>query len=229
MATAKKTTKRKPKKQKADEMMDMGMNEKQSLSVKEHASKSKSPLRFIIIVAIIILLIIAVRYKQLFVVAMVNNNPITTWQLNQVMQQSYGKQTLDQIITETLLKNEAQKRNITVTQDEINQELQNVEASLGGFVTLDEALEQQGMTKKDLEDQVKLRIMVKKLVDDNVVVSDGEVEEYMEANKEYIQEGADPEQTRNDIRNYLKEQKVNEEIQSLIQELKNNANIVTFI
>ena len=158
-----------------------------------------------------------------------DNKPITSWQLNERMRQSYGQQTFDQIVVESLLQSEANKRNITVSDDEINAEFQNVEASLGGLVTLDEALAQQGMTKSDLEDQVRLRLIVTKLVDNNVKVTDEEVDQYIEENKEFTQEDSDLEQTRKDIRAYLEEQKVNEEIQALINQLKEKANIVTFI
>ncbi len=232
MATNKKTSRKKTSKkaldsiENSDEMRKtIGLSEITSSS----NSFSKNPFKFIIIIIIIILVIVAFRYKQLFIAGMVDNKPITSWQLNERMRQSYGQQTLDQIVVESLLKSEANKRNITVSDDEINAEFQNVEASLGGLVTLDEALAQQGMTKSDLEDQVRLRLIVTKLVDNNVKVTDEEVDQYIKANKDFTQEDADLEQTRQDIRAYLEEQKANEEIQALINQLKEKANIVTFI
>lgn len=232
MVTNKKTSRKKTSKKALDSIEnsdEMRKTAESSGITSSSNSFSKNPFKFIIIIVIIILVIVAFRYKQLFIAGMVDNKPITSWQLNERMRQSYGQQTFDQIVVESLLQSEANKRNITVSDDEINTEFQNVEASLGGLVTLDEALAQQGMTKSDLEDQVRLRLIVTKLVDNNVKVTDEEVDQYIEANKDFTQEDTDLEQTRKDIRAYLEEQKVNEEIQALINQLKEKANIVTFI
>lgn len=223
MATAKKTVKRKVNRQNIIPVT------KDSIVASNEIKKSFSPRKLIIIVLLIVLAILAFRYKNLFVVGMVNNQPITSFELNQRMTDAYGKQTLDQVITERLLRNEAKKRNITVSQTEIDDELKNVEASLGGVVSLDEALAQQGMTRDQLKDQVELRLIVSKLVDENVTISEEEVDKYIEANKEFVKADSDPVKTKNDIRNYLKEQKINEQVQLLIRELKEKAKIVTFI
>ncbi|MBI2029665.1 SurA N-terminal domain-containing protein [Candidatus Gottesmanbacteria bacterium] len=227
MATAKKrkTVKRVTKIKKASDMVPV----ETSIISDTKEKKVIKPFRLAVVIIIVVLALLVYRYKNVFVAGMVNNQPITTIELNNRMSDAYGKQVLDQIITEKLLLGEANSRNISVSQSEINEELTKVESNLGGMISLDEALKQQGMTKDQLIDQVRLRIIVTKLVDNNAAVTDDEVNKYMEANKEYMGDDANSEKAKNDIRNYLKEQKVNEQIQTLIRELKEKAKIVTFI
>lgn len=228
MATAKKrkTVKKDIKIKKNPDLVPV---EETSIISDAFEKKGVKPLRLVLIIVIVVLGFLIFRYKNVFISGLVNNQPITTIELNKRMSDAYGKQILDQIITEKLLLTEAKSRNISVSQSEIDEELKNVESNLGGMISLDEALSQQGMTKEQLIDQVKLRIIVTKLVDNNAAVTDDEVNKYIEANKEFMGEDANSEKSKNDIRNYLKEQKVNEQIQTLIRELKEKANIVTFI
>lgn len=167
--------------------------------------------------------------KGLLIAALVNNKPIVSFKLYQRLLKQYGKQTVDQLIVEELLFQEASRKKISVSTADIDQEIKQIEASLDKSTSLNELLSQQGMSWEDLRQRVKLQITARKLVEDKIAVSDEEVEKYIKDNKDYLPQDADEAKQKEDVRNYLKDQKINQEIQKLLQELRNSAKIATFL
>ena len=62
----------------------------------------------IITLAVIVLAILLWKFKTLFVVAIVNGRPVTRYELEQKLMGRYGKQTLDEIVSERLVTEKAQ-------------------------------------------------------------------------------------------------------------------------
>ena len=80
------------------------------------------------------------------------------------------------------------------------------------------------MSRNDLKGQIKLQLLLKKIVG-NVPVSDTEVDKYIEENKDSLPEETNPEDLRSQIKLQLEQQKLNEKIQNLVAELQKNAKI----
>lgn len=169
------------------------------------------------------------KNKKLFVAGMVNNRPITSFELYSRLVAQSGKQMFDQIVVETLIVSEAKKKNIVISETDIDSEVSKIEKSLGANTTLNDALAQQGMTLKDLRDQVKMRLTAMKLVEDKISVSDEEVSKYMTENKDFLPKDEDEAKQKETVKETLKEQKVNAQIQTLLQELKSSAKITSFL
>lgn len=91
---------------------------------------------------------------------------------------------VNELIVKNLLDQEIKKKNIKVTNDDINKELKNIIDQVGSKEKFNEILKQNGISaakfKKDLEEEVK----IKKLVDSlqTVKVSDREIENYYKKN-----------------------------------------------
>lgn len=186
----------------------------------------KTAISIVIIVAIGVL---AYMYKGIFVAATVDGSPIMRLAVIQKLEKTSGKGLLDSLINEKLIQNEARAKNISVGDDEINDQIKAIENQVATQgTTLDEALAAEGMSMNDLKKQIMFQKSVEKLLADKVNVTDEEVTKYIEDNKIPIpqgQEAALAEQIKSELRN----QKLNTEAQALMANLKSQAKIQRFV
>ena len=124
-----------------------------------------------LILGVVILFLVALN-RGLIVSAIVNGKPIFRWTVNSTLMSRFGQQTIENMITEQLIADEAKKAKLTVTQKEIDAKEQEVLKSFGGNVTLDEVLKFQGMTKSDFDEQIKLQMMLTKLIGKDITITD---------------------------------------------------------
>ncbi len=124
-----------------------------------------SPRTAIIILIIIVVGVLGYIYKGLFVAATVNGSPISRLAVVQRLERVNGSSTLDNLIAEKLIRDEAKAKGISVSNDEVNTEVKKAQdqiASQGG--TLDEALKAQSMTMNDLKNQIVLQKDLEKML-----------------------------------------------------------------
>ena len=176
-------------------------------------------------IGIVGVILVAIFFKGVFVAASVNGKPISRWSLIQRLEQQGGKNVLDSMITEELIANEAKRKRLVVSEDEINQQIKTIEASVAKQgTTLKQALERQGMTEADLRKDLQSQKIVEKLVAGKVKVTDAEVDKYITDSKTPIEEGEES-ATKIQVAEQLKQQKFQEEAQLLIASLKKVAKI----
>jgi len=188
--------------------------------------KGNKTTKIVILLAFILLFALALS-KGYILVAIVNNKPIFRMQLDQAMMSRFGKQTLEGMISEELIAKEAGRLGVTITQEEINKQEDEVLKSFGGKVNLDELLKFQGTTKAEFDSQIKLQLLVNRMMEKDVTVTDEEIATYKETNKA-IMVSSDEADLTEEARKTLIEQKVNEKIQPWFTELKNKAKIFKF-
>lgn len=162
------------------------------------------------------------------IVAIVNYKPIFRWQLNATLNSRYGKQTLEQMISEDLISTEAKKQKISVSKAEIDAKTTEIIKGLGENVTLDDLLSYQGMSKTDFENQLKLQLMVTKLLGSNVKVSETEIADYISKNQSLLTATTEAELNA-EAKAAIIDQKVTEQLQTWFQELKAKAKIFRLI
>ncbi len=168
-------------------------------------------------------------FKGAFVAAMVNGRPVTRLSVIQELEKQGGKNTLDALITEKLIDNEAKKKGITVTSDEIDLEIKNIEVSIiQQGSTLDAALLQQGMTKEALKKHLLVQKKIEKVLADKIQVTDEEINKYIQDNKVELVDGKETE-IKNQIAQQLKSQKLSQEAPSWIASLKADAKINYYV
>lgn len=198
-----------------------------SLSTKAYPKLNKNQ---IILLAAVALLAILFYFRSLFIAATVNGSPITRLSVIQRLEKTAGKQTLDSLITKELLLQEANKRKITISDQEINKEISKIEANIkkqGG--TLDQALAAQGMSQADLREQVKLQKILEKMFTDQLKVTEKEIDQFIEANKNNISQATDPSTIRESVKQQILQNKLGQKVQELISNLKKSAKIDYFI
>lgn len=246
MAT-KKVTKTTPKKKSPARKTGAVRSHTKSEEVSETVSSSKSNRKslkvsrrnIIILLSGVLILGILYYFKSAFIVATVNGQPVSRLTYIHEMENQLGQpgmksgtQALNTVVTKTLILQEAKKKNIVVSDEEINAELKKSEQSLvGSGQTLDQALTAEGLTRKDYTEQIKFQKLLEKLAGGNITVSEKEVEEYMTQNEASLPpttEASEAAALKSQIKGQLQQQKTGEKIQTLIQTLEKNAKINYF-
>jgi foldase protein PrsA len=178
---------------------------------------------------VVILLVIAYFSRGLFIAAFVNGQPISRLSVVAELERRGGAEVLDTLITQALISQEAKRSNVTVTQQELEITIAEIEASLEGQGGLDQLLLAEGMTREDLERQIRLQKLTEKILADKITVTDEEVVEYLENNADFLPEDATDEELKVLARNQLEQQKLSSEIQVWLSELRDNSNINYFV
>jgi foldase protein PrsA len=186
--------------------------------------------KFLIILFLILVGGILFYFKGLFIVATVNGQPVSRIALIQELEKRNGKQMLSSLVTQILIEQEAQKQNINVSQEEIDNEVKKVEEGLKKQgQSLDAALSVQGLTKDDFISQINLQKLVEKILAKDIKVTDKELSDYIEKNKDSIPTDLKPEEVTASARQQLEQQKLSTKAQPWIEGLQTKAKINYFI
>ena len=197
---------------------------KSSVNLKNRLSKIELKNILTAVVVVIIVLVLGLLKNQ-FVAASVNGKQINRLELIRELEKREGKRALENLVSEELIMQEAKKKNINVSDEEINRELDVIEKSVTAQgQKLDDLLALQGLTRQQLGEEVKTQIILKKLVG-KLEVTNKEVEDYIEKNKDSIPADAKMEEIKSQVKTQLEQDKVNQKIQSLVDELRKNARI----
>lgn len=156
-----------------------GINENQTKS-----SKLPWILFAIAAVAAITLLFVGKPFATSEVVAEVNGEKITKDKLYDSMVKQGGKQTLDQLITEKLIEQEAAKQKISVSDADLDKEVDDLKKQFPSEAEFSNVLAQQGMTLDDLKKELRTQVMVKKIFEPQIKISEDDIKKYFEENKQ---------------------------------------------
>lgn len=192
-------------------------------------AKRRFPLTKVALIIVILgLIAIFVSNKGLLVAAVVNRKPIFRWQLTKVLTSRFGAQTLDSMISQALVDEEARKAGITIASADIAQKESELVASLGGSVSLEDVLKYQGMTKADFEDQLRLQLTVEKLLGKDMTIADADIDRYIATNGSTLT-ATDEAGLREEAKQAIFSQQINEKLQTWFSEVKTKAKILRFL
>lgn len=183
----------------------------------------------IILIVLFVLIALLWKFRSNFIVAMVNGQPISRWQLDDKLVKRFGDQTLDSIINERLILAAARQKGVFVKSEEIDARSKQIEARLAGKMSLDDALKAQGLTRDDFRQQLEIQISIEKLFDKEATVSSSEIEDYLSKNNQSFKDATDPAQVREEVTNILKQQKVNDLFEKWFADISKNAKITKFL
>jgi hypothetical protein len=222
----KKTTKKpQPKPVKKTETVTASETSKVKLEL------SKTNKKWFVIAAITIgVLGLLFYFKNLFIAAMVNGQPIFRVAIVKQLEKNYGRQTLDYLTSKVLIEQEANKQKVVVSPAEIEEEIKKVEEELvAQGQTLDQVLLLQSMSREDLADQIKISKLVEKLSTSETQVSAEEVAEYIDTNQDFLPTDLQGEELENYVATQLSSQKQNQATQTWLMNLKQGAKIQNFM
>lgn len=181
---------------------------------------------------VIAVLGLAVYFRNVFVVAVVNGQPISRLSYINETEAVYlsdarvtaGKQALNQLVTKTLIYQEASKRNIVISDKEVDAEVATVRKTVEKSQKLEDALAAQGDTLKAYRERIRIQKMLEKLVG-KVTVVDKDVTDYIEKNKSTLPQDLSEAELKKQVRSSLEQQKFSEKVQTLITDLQKKAKV----
>lgn len=170
----------------------------------------------IVLAAALIIVLVVQKDENKTAVATVNGTKITKEQLYDKLVELGGESTLQSMITEELINQEAEKAKVTVTEADIDAEIEDLKAQFGGEAAFNAALSQSSMTLEDLRESMPMQVKIRKILEPQVTVTDDEIKEYYDTNKASFSE---EEQVR--ASHILVETK--EEADAIVKQLKEGA------
>ncbi len=182
------------------------------------------------IIAIVVLIGFLIYYnKGLFIAATVNGTPISRRAVIKELESVSGKSALESLITQKLINDEALKKGVTVTSDEVDTEIKNVETQVKAQgMTLDQALSAQGITLANLKKQITTQKKLEKILGDQIQVTDDQITQYIKDNKVSIPKGQEA-TYKEQIKNQIKQQGLSAAANELVASLKAQAKINYFV
>ncbi len=181
-----------------------------------------------VIVVLLAFIVITIVRKGYVVAAIVGGKPIYTFQVVSLLMRQFGKQTLEGLITETIISQEARKSGVSVTSRDVKAKEDQMLASLGSNVSLDELLQYQGITKEDLDRQVHIQLLVEKLVGRDVKITDTDISNVI-ATQSALFEATDEATLRENVRAYLFEQYISKNARLWFSDLQSKVKVMKFL
>jgi len=199
------------------------------------AKSKKSNLNFVIKLLIILVIgtgiyFLAQKYRGLFLAGMVNNSPVTRWELNQNMAGKYGKQTFEEIVSERLLEEALRKNGIKVTDQQTADELAKIKQQYGGEEAFQQAILQFGLSEAAATKSIKQSLGLKLLIEKNnkIEITDEAVSKYF-ADNEKTYTGKKLEEVSTEIKDLLYQQEVYTKSQEWFTQTRKDAKVTSFI
>jgi hypothetical protein len=176
---------------------------------------------------IILLMILAIWFlRDQVIVAMVNGKPITRFKVINELEKQGASQVLDSLVTMELVNQAIKEAGITVDEQEITDQMTEIEESLSAQdQDLDDILAMQNLTRADVEKDIKLNLQVDKILADKIQITEEEVMDYFETNKEFLGEDASFEDMKEDIEAQVIQEKRAEAQQEWLETLRSEANV----
>jgi foldase protein PrsA len=165
----------------------------------------------IFVVAAIVVIKIGSSLRTGGTVAIVNGERISRKELQKRLENIYGQSVLERMIEEKLVIQEGKKQKIKVKEEEITEKVNDLIRRFPSKEKFEELMRESNMTMKDVREQIKVGIILDKLVER--VIPEQEVKDYFDQHKEMFKRG---EQVR--ARHILL--KTEEEAREVLQRLK---------
>jgi len=126
-------------------------------------------------------------------VASINGQKITKDEFYDSLVKANGSQVLDTMIAKKVIKLEAEKQNITVSEDEIQAELNQYYDYYGGEQAFINVIEASGHTIEEVKDDTLINLQLKKLIAPTITITEEEMQAYFDENLDSF---AEPEKVK---------------------------------
>jgi parvulin-like peptidyl-prolyl isomerase len=205
--------------------------------------KTRTKLKIASVVAIVLIAAALVVFGNRLIdgiqrtvgVAVVNGQVISKSELEHRLIQSYGSDMTSSLVDETLVLQEAQKENISITQKDIDGQVSKITQQIAPQ-KLDDALAQRHLTHGDLERQIHVQLIVEKILGRDIKISDKDIQTYFDQNKDTLAQQANKaagdlklDDVKNAVIQNLRSSQISAKYQPWVESLRAKANIKTFI
>lgn len=119
-------------------------------------------------------------------VATINGEAITQQELYDAMVKRNGAEALDTLIADRILMLELQKKNQSVSDEEVQAKLQKTIEQYGGAEQFDQMIAGYGYSMDDIKKDMKTNLAATKLLQDQITIMEEEIKTYFDENKAYL-------------------------------------------
>lgn len=179
----------------------------------------------LVVAAVIVVGSLGYYLKDIFVAAKVDGRFISRFDVIRELESVSGKQALESLITQKLIRAEAKQKGVTVSDDEVNAEMAKVEEQVkaqGG--TLEQALSAQGMKLDTLKKQLRTQKLLEKLVTGTTEVNSEEIAQFIKDNNVAIPNGQE-EAYNQLVKSQLIQQRLNTAKTAFVNDLRAKASV----
>ena len=191
----------------------------------------KTKLIILTILGAVLLGIIIFLNRSLFVASVVNGEPISRLEVIRELEKQQGASVLGRLIDRKLILQESEKNNIEVTQDEIDKKKKEIiqQVSNGDEANFAEILKSQGLSDEQFIEELRVQIMVEKMLSKNTEVTDEEFNKFLESNPDLLENSENQDETRAQLKEQLKQQKLQTEYTTWMENLRKNGDVIRFV
>ena len=186
---------------------------------------------FVLLAAAAALLIVALAAANVYqavrpapAVAKVNGVAISRKDYDKAVAQD-GQQVLDNLINDRLVKQDAAKKHVSVSTDEVDAKLKEIKGQIGTEEQYKQALSAQHITELSLRDSIRNFLLLQKLTADRNQVSDADVQTAYSQGKDTEYPGKSLDDVKDQIKSQLTQDKQQQAQSSYLDDLKKNAKI----
>ncbi len=185
----------------------------------------KFALYVLLIVTTLIVVDFIVQYiNNDYSVAIVNGYRISRSEYEKRLEEAYGEVIASQLVNEQLIIQEAAKDEITVTEEDIQELVDQTIEDIGGQEAFESALEANGLTEEAYRRNLKIQLLAEKMI-----VTEPSEEDllafYEEYKDVYFGEESKYEDVKEDVADLYKSQKFNEESSAWLTEIRDSSTI----
>ena len=188
--------------------------------------------RYLLILASVVFLLGACSDKENKTVATVNDVEITQGQLDEALRKQYGVEVLELLMTNEIIRQEAEAQKVEITDEELDAEYQEYADFYGGEDALLESLATYNMTKDDILNDITTYLLTVKLIEKDITLTDEEIQSYYEENKDRLitddGEQLAFEDVKEDVRAALLEERIDAEYGTWLDEKFEQYDIKTY-
>jgi len=164
--------------------------------------------------------------NKMLYVAKVNGVGIPRGEWEKTLKSRYGQSAARDLTGVYMIRGELKKAGISVSEEEVNQEIASIEKQLNGQ-SLESILKGQGRTLTDFRQDVSLQVGMRKLLGGSITVTDAEVDDYLKSEGSTLT-GTEAEK-REAAKKTLTDQKLSDEINKWYSDLQNKAVVENYL
>jgi len=186
------------------------------------------PVMIFLAILVVVFFLIGTQFNGIILAAKVNKKPVYTWEFAKHLVSRYSQKAMDDLVRQKLIEEEAEKNQISVSEEEITSEIEAIRQEIGGQEALDKILKQEGISATDFKQEAKFQVLIKKILEKRTTITDREIEAFI-TQYEAQMEATDEAGLKKEALAILESQKMSEGYALLFSELKEKALISQFL
>ncbi len=206
------------------------------LTLKEKTSKvfksihiSKNQIRFgALILSIITTIGLGYFIYNWSIIAKSDEGTVSRFELWQRMEKNYGKQALDDLLTERVIEMAIKESGVRIKESLVKEEYSKIEKQ---FKTLDNGkiyISGKWVSKGDIISQIRKDLAIREILNQRAQPTESEIQNEYSYNKDKKYKDIDFSDVREDIKTIVFERKLQLEFTKWIADIKEKANIVKY-